>query len=507
MVDSYIDRPLNRCTFFYPKIFLPKTQPIFFTQETELIKSRNKKQETKNKLIKLNIKNQNTKMQSNTQQIIMDLTQEDIHNEGINLFDDEDEDVVEVNPFVHPFGEDEAEVDENDDEFSVGDNEGDNEPTENEPDGLIHGGPAPKGSDQFYEVAITRNFAFTVYPNQMETEESRQAALSARMDWIRSHLENNHYANEKLGKPWRQIVEFCKWCLETAPTTRTPHLHAYVRFADSKKYRFTTLQKMFPGAFLEKVQSSEAWCKYLEKDWKKTGVKNVSSFGTQKAKQPGKRNDLLDAIKTLKANNGSIHNSWRGHEAVYAKFGNGMKNLAFLMAQSGELDDGTPRTYEKEVIWIYGKSGLGKSWFVADACGLIDRRDPEHPKVLNKPHILWRAPSSGTWYDGYDVQENALFDDWNVKSRDWKDVLRLLDNQPYNVQVKGSYASWNPKKVFITHLYPPWEVYADGALRNGGEDMYQLERRVTKIIHFTGKQEWHEVPWGYQPPVDEYFNN
>ncbi len=112
----------------------------------------------------------------------------------------------------------------------------------------------------------------------------------------------------------------------------------------------------------------------------------------------------------------------------------------------------------------YGETGLGKSRYAYDS----------HPQ-------LYALPLSNTlWFDGYDLHQTALLDDFAgaASKITLNDTLRLLDRYPIQVQVKGSFSWWMPDLIIVTTNVHPrsWYKWA------GREGQYSaLIRRLTEV--------------------------
>lgn len=124
------------------------------------------------------------------------------------------------------------------------------------------------------------------------------------------------------------------------------------------------------------------------------------------------------------------------------------------------------RLWKPDVIWIWGPTGTGKTRHVFE----------EEKENLSD---LWVSSLNLKWFLGYDAQSVTLFDDFREEMCPLFALLRLLDRYPIDVEVKGGHRSLVAKKMYITSNKPPEDVY-----KAAGEDIRQLRRRITTVLHF-----------------------
>lgn len=102
--------------------------------------------------------------------------------------------------------------------------------------------------------------------------------------------------------------------------------------------------------------------------------------------------------------------------------------------------------------------------------------------VQNYGHSLWWAPanfgSKALWFDGYDNEDTALFDDFNGDC-DYATMLRICDGYGINAPVKGGFITFKPLRVCFTSNL---EMASWWPLRG---EITAFQRRVTKVISFS----------------------
>lgn len=113
----------------------------------------------------------------------------------------------------------------------------------------------------------------------------------------------------------------------------------------------------------------------------------------------------------------------------------------------------------------YGKTGSGKS-----------RRAREEMK--DQPYYV-KTALTGQWWDGYEGEENVIWDDFRGDDITYNHLLVLLDGYGARVQVKGGTRWLKVKRWIITSRQEPKQWYH---IADDGID--QLLRRITSITKF-----------------------
>lgn len=226
----------------------------------------------------------------------------------------------------------------------------------------------------------------------------------------------------------------------------TRHLQGYVEFESVKSLK--TLRELFKNNHCEiRKGTQEQAITYCHKE----GV-GIVEVGTR-AKQ-GSRNDL-DAIRQMAADEGM---------SSVARVG----NLQQIKVAEKFLTYCEPgRTWQTEVYWLWGGSGLGKTtlaWDLAEEFG---------DRVYSKS-----GPSK--FWEGYDSQPTVILDEFRDSFWPLHEMLSILTGRNYRVECKGSSRQLLAKRIIITTVHPPNRHYL-----GTGEDQFQLLRRLTWIYHLT----------------------
>lgn len=174
--------------------------------------------------------------------------------------------------------------------------------------------------------------------------------------------------------------------------------------------------------------------------------------------QPGKRNDLHNAVDRLKQG-ATIRDLAQGDEAtVVVKFHKGLTTLRSYL-------DAKPRPVP-QVFWLHGPTGTGKTRSAVDFAERVSG-------VGN----YWISSGSLRWFDGYDGHRVAIFDDLRPKHASFSFLLRLLDRYEVSVEFKGGFVRWRPEFIIVTANLGPREMWNYRTT----EQLDQLERRCTLI--------------------------
>jgi len=138
---------------------------------------------------------------------------------------------------------------------------------------------------------------------------------------------------------------------------------------------------------------------------------------------------------------------------------------------------------ERNCVWIYGKPGIGKSYYVRKTYGDC------YMKPQNK------------WFDGYLGQDVMLMDDFDKVGSHLGHYLKIwADNYSFTAEVKGSSIQPTYTKFFITSNYLPKDIFGED------ESLVEAIERRFKIMTINNKRELVDWPIVYQPPmiIDEF---
>lgn len=224
----------------------------------------------------------------------------------------------------------------------------------------------------------------------------------------------------------------------------TPHLQGCITFQNSM--RFKAASRLLGGHLTvpKVLDHARNYC-----------MKDSDCFLKDNRRQ-GERTDIAQ-VSELLLGGASIKEAALKHSAVYVKYPQGFKDIATYAQKQ--------RTAKPFVCWFYGPTGVGKTSSVY---------------AIEEPGSVW--PSSGdlTYFNGYDHQKVALFDDFRGGFCKFRFLLRLLDHYPITVNVKHGFRQWNVDRIYITSSKKPSDCY-----NLPDEDMGQLLRRIEVIASFS----------------------
>lgn len=243
---------------------------------------------------------------------------------------------------------------------------------------------------------------------------------------------------------------------ETCPTTGTPHLQGYIEFRTRKK--FETVRRLWnPSVHWEPRRATqEEAILYCKKEG------NYFESGSKTQQRQGKRNDIQEAAQRI-LDGDDLKTVAEEHSAAFVKFHKGFAELQRQVKRKR-----WNREDEREVIVYWGKTGTGKTKAVYDYCD-------EHQEELY-------SHAEGMWFDSYEGQNVALFDEFSGSDMNIKQLLRLTDRYPMRVPIKGSFVEWAPKVIFITSNINPDDWYPNAH----EEHKAAMRRRFTRVVHFNG---------------------
>jgi len=126
-----------------------------------------------------------------------------------------------------------------------------------------------------------------------------------------------------------------------------------------------------------------------------------------------------------------------------------------------------PDYIPKECIWIYGKTGIGKSRYIRD----------------NYPDICF-FKAQNKWWDGYTGQTVILIDDFDKAGQGLGHLLKIwADCYSFNAEIKGGTIRPVYTKMFITSQYLPRDIWCPGDNeKEWDQEMREAIERRFKVV-------------------------
>lgn len=275
--------------------------------------------------------------------------------------------------------------------------------------------------------------------------------------------ENHHELSDCFYSSGR--VRFLLYQLERAPSTGTEHIQAYIEFNTQMRFR-AVLQLLPHGVcLLASRGSANDNIEYCSKP--DSRIDGPYIYGTPSIHRQGRRSDLHDALDILSTSS-SVQEACQRDEfgPCYVKFHKGLERWAAMRKIPVYPVSGIRK---KRVVVLWGDTGTGKT-YTAYQC-LRSLYPEEEP--------FFAPCNSGLWFDGYTGQKGVLFDDFRGEADKMPVTLflRLTDQYPLQVQVKGGFVNWTPETIYFTMNQNPASLYSNeiGATRNA------VQRRLQEV--------------------------
>jgi len=194
----------------------------------------------------------------------------------------------------------------------------------------------------------------------------------------------------------------------------------------------------------------------------------IISFGERRSGRgngQGSRSDL-GAVGALVKGGCGIRAIFEEHPSTFLRYHGGIERAISLYPKE--------RTRKTRVLWYYGGTGSGKS-FEAKAFA-------ESKRKIDEPcndYVYYKDPTS-KWWCGYHQQTTVIIDDYRCDFATFASVLRLFDEYPMSIEMKGSSTQFNSEYIIVTAPRPPDEMWSSRTV----EDLQQLMRRIDVIKQF-----------------------
>lgn len=276
---------------------------------------------------------------------------------------------------------------------------------------------------------------------------------SPAKDWC---FTINNPSEKTWNKIWAFPYKYLVFQVEVGENG-TPHVQGFVQFED--KLRLTALKKLHKKAHWEKRRGTpDEAANYCKKEDSRIDGPYEDGYMSYEATMK-----LHMVAKAIKEN--GLDRAIERFPESYLSLARGMESLAKFYAKP--RDPNNPPV----VTVLYGKSGAGKTRYAMEC--------------FPQPYLLGAAggASSSDFVGDYRPLEHQTFvleefyGDWKFRN-----LLRILDRYPNEVQTKGGYQQFLASHVVITSNVPPDEWYPKLTLAGRTEP---LHRRIHNLIEFT----------------------
>lgn len=251
------------------------------------------------------------------------------------------------------------------------------------------------------------------------------------------------------------VMKYLVYQLERCPESKQLHQQGFVTFTQPKSFRAAKLALGFLQMHLEVARHVKRSIEYCKKE--ATRVAGPWIFGSEPAQ--GQRADLK-GLAELAAEGASTRDIALAYPESFIRMHKGI--AAFRSA----IMVPTTNSFRKAVL-LWGETGVGKTRWA-------------HERSKEGAISLYTVFDTKTpWFDGYEGEKWALFDDVGVGAVCNYNVLkRLTDIYPMRVPVKGGSIIWNPDVIILTsntNMWTDWWPDIPWA------DQAALDRRIIKF--------------------------
>lgn len=249
---------------------------------------------------------------------------------------------------------------------------------------------------------------------------------------------------------------------EVCPDSGRLHLQGVVRF--DRPMTLAAVKDCDSTAHWEPCRSLRASLEYCSKEETRalrTEPVNLGDWGHQGRRSEGNSYSQLHERLTSDATFNDTNLAMDAE--LFSLF---VKHPSICSRYRSAVTEGRDRDVPHTCVVVYGKSGLGKSYWA----------DSTYPDAYRKP--------PGQWWPEYSGQKVVLFEDFLGKHLPFSEFLLAVDSYNYRVQFKGGFFALSNHTTVITTNIPPLEWWSGEVLKNDRDTA--LTRRLTRIIYFTG---------------------
>lgn len=255
--------------------------------------------------------------------------------------------------------------------------------------------------------------------------------------------------------------KYCAFQREKGHECETEHLQIFLIFTVGK--RFSTIKKLFPKAHIEKANGNNVQCRdYCTKsDTRVSGPYELGVFAEERA-----RTDITNLLEMVKSG-ASNYEIMKSYPNQYIKYIDKIERIRQEMLYN---DRSNSVKENLVVVYIYGASGVGKSYSLFNHYG-------------NKACYIKQYEKNV--FDAYKNQDIMVFDEFRSQL-DFSEFLSFIDIYPIELNRRYSNMFGNYNVVFILTNWSPLSQY--GYQRSNDYKSWQgFERRLHFILNFESR--------------------
>lgn len=287
--------------------------------------------------------------------------------------------------------------------------------------------------------------------------------------WVFTIFQTNQIPSPDQAPVWNPAkMKALVYQWEVCPQSGRLHLQGCIKLTQAMRLPGVKALLGHPQAHVEPCADWRASVAYCQKESTRAPgtatVVNGEVNGCQ-----GKRTDLLEATTAIKRGR-PLCEVAEEFPGTYVRCHKGLAALKSALTRP-------KRVPNRRVVLLWGTSGSGKTRMAHE--------------LFESLYTVFDIKTP--WFDGYDNEDVALFDECGKGMMNINYLKRLLDIYPMSVPVKGGSVAWNPTTIILTSNIPLHLWYDN----YNHEDFEALSRRI-KIFKFP--DEMAEARAYLQPP-------